>query len=200
MDGWDGSDGNQKCPSIFFIIYGYIDYVYTYGKRYNVRRCNRLFALKKPDLVQFRFFKGLHSRVFLSVFLRIWPNILDFLGFLPIIVRWFLRHNSNFALFWSYFLLNLIFLAIIVGWFWHVGRFRVRFLFFQGLHIMVFLGFFWEFNPKCCIFWDFCPNLTHHSGFSEIFARHCRVNFETKLQILHFFHLIGWFWIFFGKS
>ena len=30
MDGWDGWMGYQKCPSIFFILCGYIHKVYTY--------------------------------------------------------------------------------------------------------------------------------------------------------------------------
>ena len=29
MDGWDGTE-YQKCPSMFFILCGYIDKVYTY--------------------------------------------------------------------------------------------------------------------------------------------------------------------------
>ena len=179
----------------FYSVYKY------HGKRYNVRRCNRLFFLKKSDLVQFRFFKGLHSRVFLSVFLKILPNISDFLRFLPIIVWWFLRHDYKLCTFWPYLLENLRFLAIIVGWFWHVGGSRVRFWFFQGLHSIVFFSFFWEFKPKCWIFWDFCPNLTHYYGFSEIFAHHFRVIFETNYKFCTFLTFcIGWFCIFSGKS
>ena len=29
-DGWDRSDGPEKCPLKFFILCGYIDYVYSY--------------------------------------------------------------------------------------------------------------------------------------------------------------------------
>ena len=29
-DGWDGLDGPEKCPLNFFILCGYIDYVYVY--------------------------------------------------------------------------------------------------------------------------------------------------------------------------
>ena len=30
MDGWDGWDGPEKYPLNFFILRGYIDYVYIY--------------------------------------------------------------------------------------------------------------------------------------------------------------------------
>ena len=30
MDGWTGGTGYQKCPLNFFILCGYIDYVYDY--------------------------------------------------------------------------------------------------------------------------------------------------------------------------
>ena len=30
VDGWDGLDGLEKCPLNFFILCGYIDYVYIY--------------------------------------------------------------------------------------------------------------------------------------------------------------------------
>ena len=30
LDGWDGLDGPEKCPLNFFILCGYIDYVYIY--------------------------------------------------------------------------------------------------------------------------------------------------------------------------
>ena len=38
MDGWDGWDGPEKCPLIFFILCGYLDYVYIniYKKITNV--------------------------------------------------------------------------------------------------------------------------------------------------------------------
>ena len=47
------------------------------------------------------FFENLNQNVgFSEIFAPIWPTIMDFLRFLPIILGWFLRQITNFALFW----------------------------------------------------------------------------------------------------
>ena len=97
----------------------------------NVRRCNRLFALKNSDLVQFLdFLKDSIVGYFWVFFWEFDPTFRIFWDFCPSLYGDFWDTITNCALCWPYFLENLRFLAIIVWWFWHVGGFRVRFWFF----------------------------------------------------------------------
>ena len=45
MDGWDGA-GYQKCPSMFFILCGYIEHVYVYLYIFSKNFTNILMGLK----------------------------------------------------------------------------------------------------------------------------------------------------------